>query len=146
MLSAYLVLRAAGSYFMTNISLFALYAIFAAISIALNVLTQRMVFWVHDGPNTIFFSMTGGATVALVAKYYLDRRFIFSVKSYPKASEFFRYAFTGGMITLVYFVVEYLIWSSYRTDFARDLGIVLGMAAGYGIKFFLDREYVFKEK
>ena len=131
---------------MTTFNLIALYAIVAGVTIALNVLFQRIVFRLYDGPNAIFYAMIGGALVALIVKYFLDRIFIFSVKSGPQASEFLRYAFTGGLITLVYFIVEHMIWNTFQTEFARDVGIVLGMTAGYGLKFLIDRDFVFRAR
>ncbi len=131
---------------MTKLPLIGLYGAFAAVAIALNVLVQRLVFVIHDGNATIFIAMTAGAVVALVVKYLLDRTFIFAMKTGPKAGEFLRYALTGGAITLIYFVVEYIIWITYRTEAARDIGIVLGMITGYGVKFLIDRKYVFVER
>lgn len=123
-----------------------LYLIFAGVAITLNIIFQRIIFILYNGSNTIFVAIIGGSFVSLAAKYFLDRTFIFSVQAAPQTGNFLRYAFTGGLITLIYFVVEYLIWTNYRTEVARDLGIVIGMIAGYGVKYIIDREFVFNER
>lgn len=128
---------------MISVSRILLYYAFAFVAIGINVVVQRLFFLGLNHPNAILFAMPIGAGVALLVKYFLDRKYIFEVASSPNQREFFRYAISGGLITLIFFVVEYLIWSLYETALARDLGIFVGMMTGYALKYFFDRNFVF---
>lgn len=122
-----------------------LYVLFAGAAVGLNVLVQRLVFAVYHGPQTIVVAMVVGAGVALTAKYFLDRKWVLGVRHAADEEEIIKYAMAGATITLVFFAFQYTIWIFYQTDLARDIGIVLGMAVGYLIKFLIDRKFVFVE-
>ena len=123
-----------------------LYYAFALVAVGLNVLVQHLVFISLTHSHAIFIAMLIGAAVALVAKYFLDRKFVFLKTSSANRRELFWYALTGGLITIVFFVAEYVIWDAYKTGLARDIGIVVGMLLGYTLKYFIDKHLVFSDK
>ena len=56
------------------------------------------------------------------------------------------YALMGVATTLLFWATEtvfYLIWG---TDLAREIGAVIGLSAGYLIKYQLDARFVFRAK
>ncbi len=120
-----------------------LYVVFAAFAICLNMFVQNLMFALWPLGGAIFVAMPVGAGVALLTKYFLDRRYVFASERSASRIEFLKYALTGGFITAVFFVTEYAIWIIYQTDYARNVGIVIGMTVGYTLKYVLDRHFIF---
>lgn len=126
----------------------ALYALFATMSIAVNIGTQACFLAVYGGPFAIPCSVGFGTLTGLVAKYLLDKRWIFAHTSRDKTHEaqtFFLYGTMGVVTTGVFWGTEYAFDRMFQSDAMRYVGGVLGLAVGYLLKYFLDRRYVFTD-
>lgn len=123
----------------------ALYAAFAGLAIAVNLLVQQVVF-LQVAPDALFIAMPLGALAGLGVKYHLDRRYIFRPETPASQAEFFGYAATGGGLTALFFLFEAGFWALTSSAVWRDLGAVTGLLAGYVCKFHLDRRLVFTSR
>lgn len=124
----------------------ALYALFALVSITVNIATQAVVVAVLEHRWSLPASVLAGTATGLVTKYVLDKRWIFSHVSGSRVHEartFLLYATVGVFTTLVFWGTEYLFHLWFRTDAMRYAGGVLGLVIGYVIKYRLDRRFVF---
>lgn len=122
------------------------YAAFAGIAILANLGAQRLVLgWAGGGLPA---AMIAGTTLGLLVKYLLDRRWIFGDRTIGIRAHgrcFSLYTATGGLTTLLFWAVEAGFWRIGQTDTARELGAFLGLSLGYGIKYVLDRRFVFAD-
>lgn len=122
------------------------YSVLAVVATTLNILSQAAVIRVYSGENSIIVSMAIGTIIGLVAKYVLDKRYIFCV---PKTSLrkdafiFGLYMATGLVTTAIFWCVELGFYYVYETSTMRYLGGVIGLSIGYYCKYQLDRRYVF---
>ncbi len=127
-------------------ALVARYAAFAAIATVANLGAQRAALAAVPEPFAFPAALVLGTGIGLVVKYLLDRRWIFAVAPAPARAEarrFTLYGLTGVATTLLFWAVETGFWLAWRTDAARELGAVIGLAIGYTIKYRLDRRFVF---
>ena len=125
-----------------------LYAIFAAISIAVNIGTQVIFMMAYTGRGAIALSIVAGTATGLVTKYVLDKHWIFAHVTRDRNHEartFALYAAMGLLTTLVFWGAEYVFHLWFKTDAMRYLGGILGLVAGYLMKYRLDRKYVFTQ-
>lgn len=124
----------------------ALYSLFAALSILVNIATQALVVALVDHRWAIPVSVLAGTATGLVAKYLLDKRLIFAHVSTGRAHEartFILYSIAGVFTTVVFWGTEYLFHLWFRTDAMRYVGGVLGLALGYVLKYRIDRRFAF---
>ena len=126
----------------------ALYILFAVLSTAANLLPQEAVF--RAAPVApLPLSILAGTGVGFVVKYALDKHWVFS-DGYTGAGDELRkvslYGLFSVFTTLIFWGFEVAFWAIWGTDFAKYAGAVLGLAIGYGVKFFLDRSFVFRER
>ncbi|PCH74939.1 MAG: polysaccharide biosynthesis protein GtrA [Rhodobacteraceae bacterium] len=122
------------------------YAAFAAIASVANLATQRLVFAATDLEIRLLIALVAGTGVGLVLKYVLDKKWIFFDAAQPLAAEsrkFSLYTLTGIATTLIFWGAEALFWQIWQTQVMRETGAVLGLTAGYFIKYQLDRRFVF---
>jgi len=49
----------------------------------------------------------------------------------------------GLVTTAIFWGAETASWLVWRTELARELGAILGLAVGYVVKYRLDRRFVF---
>jgi putative flippase GtrA len=135
---------------MDNIFMMGLkYALFALISIVVNVIIQHLSFIFYDGFGELYVAMTFGTTGGLMCKYFLDKNYIFHRKesnNQNNVTEFLFYASTGVLTTLVFWTTEISFNVTFGGHEATYLGAFIGLTIGYTMKFFLDRKYVFKVK
>lgn len=116
------------------------------VAIGVNIGTQALAIALYDGPFDIALSMVAGTATGLVAKYLLDKAYIFRYVTRGKAHEartFLLYTVMGIATTAVFWGTEtafHLIW---KTDAMRYVGGVLGLAVGYAAKYALDKRFVF---
>lgn len=122
------------------------YGAFAALATFANLAAQRAVLWF--GETTLFYvaAVALGTAVGLVSKYLLDKRWIFfdtetGIRAHGR--KFTKYAAMGLLTTALFWATETLFWLTWRTDAMRELGAILGLAAGYALKYNLDRRFVF---
>ncbi len=109
----------------------------------LNVTVQRFVFEIAAPKDVIIEAMFIATFVSLLAKYILDKRYIFEGPTEFSLPTFLRYTFFGGCITLVVFSGEYVIWRLTQKDLARDLWVITALLIGYWVKYQLDLRYTF---
>jgi putative flippase GtrA len=122
------------------------YSAFAALATFANLLTQRAI--LHSGDTAVAFAMAvaAGTLVGLALKFVLDKRWIFNDREsslVANGRKFSLYTAAGGVTTLLFWGVETVFWLIGRTDAMRELGAVIGLAAGYLLKYNLDKRFVF---
>jgi putative flippase GtrA len=122
------------------------YTIFAAISTLFNLLFQYFSFLVYIGFGSLYVAMLFGTLAGLVAKYILDKKFIFYHTPTDKkdnAKKFALYSLMGVFTTIIFWGTEIAFDILYQDPNAKYLGAVIGLSIGYVIKYFLDKKYVF---
>lgn len=132
---------------MTRRVLVVRYVAFAVVAVAVNLAVQRLV--LLGGDTAVWFTLALGAgTLAgLVVKYALDKRWIFYDTTRGTAAQgrqFGLYALMGAVTTVIFWVTETAFWIIWGTEFARELGAVIGLTVGYVTKYQLDRRFVFQ--
>ena len=127
------------------------YTIFAAIATLFNLLFQYFSFLVYIGFGSLYVAMLFGTLAGLVAKYILDKKFIFyhiPTDKKDNTKKFALYSLMGVFTTIIFWGVEIAFDILSQDPNAKYLGAVIGLSIGYIIKYFLDKKYVFiyKEK
>lgn len=92
--------------------------------------------------------MFAGTLAGLIAKYILDKNFIFYSKPKNKTEDskkFILYSFTGLFTTLIFWGTEILFDHIFTAEYARYIGAIIGLTVGYICKYQLDKKYVFTE-
>jgi len=123
-----------------------LYALFAVLSIAVNIGTQIASIVIYRGPAAVSLSMLLGTATGLIIKYVLDKRWIFGHVSSDRVHEartFVLYAAMGVVTTGVFWGTELAFHFLFASDVMRYSGGVVGLIVGYLIKYWLDRRWVF---
>lgn len=124
------------------------YAAFAVLATLANLAAQRLVFATVEGEIRLGLALVVGTGVGLVLKYMLDKSWIFHDRLRPVAEEtrtFMLYTLTGIGTTLIFWGSESLFWWLWHSQTMREAGAVLGLTAGYAIKYRLDRRFVFRD-
>lgn len=132
----------------TPVGLALRYAAFAALATVVNLATQRAVLAIGEGPGIFLAALFSGTLTGLVLKYLLDKRWIFDDRATGLAAhgrKFSIYTAMGLITTAIFWATETAFWLTFRTDAMRELGAVLGLAAGYALKYRLDRRFVFTD-
>lgn len=122
------------------------YAGFAVIATLANLGAQRAVLAFGEGAGHFILAVIAGTGVGLVVKYLLDKRWIFYDQTTGAAAQgrqFGLYTAMGLVTTAIFWATETGFWLAFGTHAARETGAVLGLALGYGVKYALDRRYVF---
>jgi putative flippase GtrA len=127
------------------------YTIFAAIATLFNLLFQYFSFLVYIGFGSLYVAMLFGTLAGLVAKYILDKKFIFyhiPTDKKDNTKKFALYSLMGVFTTILFWGVEIAFDTLSQDPNTKYLGAVIGLSIGYVIKYFLDKKYVFiyKEK
>ncbi len=124
------------------------YAGFAVIATLANLGAQRGIFaLLPAGQARLIAALICGTGIGLVVKYVLDKRWIFDDPLRPARDEtrtFSLYTLTGVATTALFWGVESLFWTIWQTRDMRELGAILGLSAGYVIKYNLDKRFVFR--
>ncbi|WP_328590524.1 GtrA family protein [Frigidibacter oleivorans] len=122
------------------------YAGFALLATALNLAVQRAVLAAMPGTAGFALALVAGTGAGLVAKYLLDKRWIFGDRATGLAAHsrrFGLYALMGLATTAIFWGTETAAYAIWRSDAAREAGAILGLAIGYAVKYRLDRRFVF---
>jgi putative flippase GtrA len=122
------------------------YALFAVLSVGVNLSFQYATFSFYRGFLAIYVAMFVGTIAGLICKYILDKKYIFFHK--PENIEddmrsFVLYSLVGAALTLVFWVFEVAFDAIFDGELAKYVGAVIGLTIGYTLKYFLDRKYVF---
>jgi len=125
------------------------YALFAGISTLINLLFQWLSFLVYGGTGSLYVAMFAGTLAGLVAKYILDKKWIFYHTPKDKkddAQKFLLYSLMGVFTTIIFWGTEMAFYYLIPNPNAKYIGAVIGLSIGYIIKYFLDKKYVFIHK
>ncbi len=125
------------------------YSIFAVISTLFNLLFQYLSFLFYAGFGSLYVAMFFGTLAGLIAKYILDKKYIFYHTPKDKkddARKFALYSLMGVFTTIIFWGTEIAFDTLSQDPNAKYLGAVIGLGIGYVIKYFLDKKYVFIHK
>ncbi len=131
---------------MSSLKIAARYTAFAIIATLINLLSQELSLAVYRATFALPLAILAGTAAGLITKYTLDKNFIFNhVSSSHRDSikTFGGYTFTGVFTTALFWISELGLHWLLGTEAARITGAILGLAVGYGIKYQLDKRYVF---
>lgn len=122
------------------------YSLFAVLATIANLGMQRLVLML--GETSLYYAAAVflGTGLGLVVKYALDKKWIFADTSTglrAHGKKFSLYTMMGLVTTAMFWATETLFWLIWQTHSAREIGAVLGLAAGYVVKYQLDRRFVF---
>jgi len=123
------------------------YSLFAIFSTLVNLLFQYISFAFYSGFLSLYIAMFFGTLAGLVAKYILDKKYIFYYVVKDKKDDgkkFILYSIMGVFTTLIFWGFEIGFDYIFANDFAKYLGAIIGLAIGYVVKYFLDKRFVFK--
>lgn len=125
------------------------YILFAAISTLFNLLFQYLSFLAYTGFGSLYFAMIFGTLAGLVAKYILDKKYIFYHTPFDRtddARKFAIYSFMGIFTTIIFWGTEIMFDTAFESPYAKYIGAIMGLTIGYIIKYGLDKKYVFIHK
>ncbi|MBF0203416.1 MAG: GtrA family protein [Desulfamplus sp.] len=125
------------------------YTIFAVISTLCNLLFQYLSFAVYSDFAALYVAMFFGTFAGLVAKYILDKKYIFYHIPKDKkddAKKFALYSLMGIFTTIIFWGTEITFDATFQDPNAKYIGAIIGLSIGYAIKYFLDKMYVFIHK
>lgn len=120
---------------------------FAGVATLANLGVQRIVLAERSGWYVL--ALMAGTATGLVVKYVLDKQWIFFDGLQNLSNEtrkFSLYTLTGVGTTVLFWGSETLFWVIGQTQTMREIGAVLGLTAGYFIKYNLDCRYVFQRR
>jgi hypothetical protein len=127
-------------------NIFVKYTLYCIVAILVNLATQRvsldLIFIDH-----YFLALLFGTVTGLITKYFLDKNYIFKDFDYSlinNSKQFSLYTFNGVFTTVIFWGSESLFYFVYATNFAREVGAVIGLSIGYFLKYRLDKKYVFQ--
>ncbi len=124
-----------------------LYALFAAVATAVNLLTQLLLFLVFNTWWVLYLALLFGTLTGLVTKYVLDKKYIFNYKARNRVDDFNKfslYSLMGLFTTFIFWGAEMFFYYYFDFKGSQYVGGALGLMVGYIVKYVLDRKYVFK--
>lgn len=122
------------------------YTLFAVIATLINLAAQELSITAYEGAFALYLAMALGTLAGLVCKYVLDKRFIFGLVTESRREDLGRftlYGMTGIATTAIFWGFELGFEWFIGGKAARYLGAVIGLSIGYGVKYRLDKRYVF---
>ena len=125
------------------------YSFFALIATIINLFTQFISLAIYSQNFSLYIAMFFGTLTGLIAKYILDKKYIFYyvVKDKKEDSQkFILYSIMGVFTTVIFWGFEIGFDYIFDSEIAKYIGAVIGLSIGYIIKYFLDKKFVFKEK
>ncbi len=125
------------------------YTLFALIATLLNLLFQYLSFLLYEGFGALYVAMFFGTLAGLVAKYIMDKKFIFyhTPKDHKDdTKKFLLYSLMGVFTTLIFWGTEIAFDALFSHSNAKYTGALIGLAIGYLIKYTLDKRFVFIHK
>lgn len=131
---------------MSHTKIVALYSIFAAISIAANIGTQKIYLLVTAPFFAVPLSVLAGTTVGLGVKFILDKIWIFEYQHRDIThgiQSFILYSTMGVATTAIFWGFEFGANWLWGTENARLIGGTIGLCIGYLTKYNLDKKFVF---
>lgn len=133
---------------MKRLSITVKYALFAGVATGINIAVQRGVSQIVRGPLSLYILILTGTTAGLIAKYLLDKRFIFHYQPPSRSDEVIKvllYLMMSAFATAVFWAVEFSFDTFFDFTAARYLGAAVGLTLGYSLKYELDKRFVFTQ-
>src|SRR4051812_32633379 len=113
---------------MNSVTLAIRYVVFAVAAIAINLASQWLVFEVYVGPHALMWALAAGTAAGLVAKYVLDKNWIFfdsEIGLQNHRRKFPLYAATGVATTAIFWGTETLAaWAGEHPEMKYVGGLV----------------------
>ena len=123
------------------------YSFFALIATIINLFTQFISLAIYSQNFSLYIAMFFGTLTGLIAKYILDKKYIFYyvVKDKKENSQkFILYSIMGVFTTLIFWGFEIGFDYIFDSEIAKYIGAIIGLSIGYVTKYFLDKKFVFK--
>ena len=123
------------------------YSFFALIATIKNLFTQFISLAIYSQDFSLYIAMFFGTLTGLIAKYILDKKYIFYyvVKDKKEDSQkFILYSIMGVFTTLIFWGFEIGFDYIFDSEIAKYIGAIIGLSIGYITKYFLDKKFVFK--
>ena len=123
------------------------YSLFALIATIINLFTQFISLAIYSQDFSLYIAMFFGTLTGLIAKYILDKKYIFyyQVKDKKEDSQkFILYSIMGVFTTLIFWGFEIGFDYIFDSEIAKYIGAIIGLSIGYITKYFLDKKFVFK--
>ena len=123
------------------------YSLFALIATIINLFTQFISLAIYSQNFSLYIAMFLGTITGLIAKYILDKKYIFYyvVKDKKENSQkFILYSIMGVFTTLIFWGFEIGFDYIFDSEIAKYIGAIIGLSIGYITKYFLDKKFVFK--
>mgnify|MGYP003398808400 FL=1 len=123
------------------------YSLFALIATIINLFTQFISLAIYSQNFSLYIAMFFGTITGLIAKYILDKKYIFYyvVKDKKEDSQkFILYSIMGVFTTLIFWGFEIGFDYIFDSEIAKYIGAIIGLSIGYITKYFLDKKFVFK--
>ena len=123
------------------------YSLFALIATIINLFTQFISLAIYSQDFSLYIAMFFGTITGLIAKYILDKKYIFYyvVKDKKEDSQkFILYSIMGVFTTLIFWGFEIGFDYIFDSEIAKYIGAIIGLSIGYITKYFLDKKFVFK--
>jgi putative flippase GtrA len=131
---------------MTRARLALLYGGFAAIATAANLGAQWLVLRPAQTEIRELAALAVGTVIGMPIKYVLDKRYIFASRAQTWRHDlrmFLLYVGTAVVTTGVFWGSELTVASITESRSALLSGGAVGLAAGYALKYRLDKQLVF---
>lgn len=125
------------------------YTIFAIFATLCNLGIQRYVLEIAGGSYSFVLALFAGTIAGLLIKYVLDKIWIFKDYGFDVIQDSKKlsiYTVMGLFTTIIFWSTETAFWLIWRTEIMREIGALIGLSAGYIIKYRLDRKYVFNTR
>ena len=130
--------------------LVAKYSFFALIATLVNLSTQWLVLLFDPAKpasgHWLLLALFAGTATGLVAKYLLDKRWIFyyqTANAKDDAHRFSLYTLMGIFTTVIFWGSELGFHYLLAEEYAKYLGGAIGLSIGYYVKYQLDKRFVF---
>lgn len=123
------------------------YSFFALIATIINLFTQFISLAIYSQNFSLYIAMFFGTLTGLIAKYILDKKYIFYyvVKDKKEDSQkFILYSIMGVFTTLIFWGFEIGFDYIFDSEISKYIGAIIGLSIGYITKYFLDKKFVFK--
>ena len=123
------------------------YSFFALIATIINLFTQFISLAIYSQDFSLYIAMFFGTITGLIAKYILDKKYIFYyvVKDKKEDSQkFILYSIMGVFTTVIFWGFEIGFDYIFDSEIAKYIGAIIGLSIGYITKYFLDKKFVFK--
>ena len=123
------------------------YSFFALIATIINLFTQFISLAIYSQNFSLYIAMFFLTLTGLIAKYILDKKYIFYyvVKDKKENSQkFILYSIMGVFTTLIFWGFEIGFDYIFDSEIAKYIGAIIGLSIGYITKYFLDKKFVFK--